>query len=582
MIQELQQEDIRKLLMQKKLVSPELVDAIKKKGFVEIDDSGLILTLKQQPSQESASVLSETVQLPEKETPTSVEEVPSSSEVLTSNATEHKTIEVVETIMPSETPEEQIIPNATSAIQEQSSESTQEQTTKSTPEEIQTTQEQPSEQLTEPSPFSETTRKNNVEVVFSYQKESKKWTVQDFVQHYHTRYELLATLLRNHASFSGLISINSLYAKQREENVAIIGMVLDKYLSKNGHLIFTLEDPTGTIRVIVSKTNPLFTTAQDVVVDEVIGIEGFAKKDVIFANNIIVPDIPNTIAKKTAPTPGAAVFLSDIHIGSKQFLHKSFDNFIAWIKGEWGSEQEKTLAKNVKYILISGDVVDGVGIYPQQEKELAIPDIYEQYEALTQILKQIPSRIQIIIAPGNHDAMRLSEPQPSLAKSSYATSLAQLQNLVLISNPGIVNIHASEGFSGFNVLMYHGYSFDYYVAKVPSIRFNGGYDAPCNIMKFLLTRRHLAPAHTSTLYLPESQDDALVIKQVPDIFLAGHVHRTGHAYYRNVLLLNASCWQGITDFQERMGHTPSPAKAQHFDLQSRELTTLDFLEESEK
>ena len=34
------------------------------------------------------------------------------------------------------------------------------------------------------------------------------------------------------------------------------------------------------------------------------------------------------------------------------------------------------LAKTVKYLVLSGDCVDGVGIYPGQDKELAIPDLY--------------------------------------------------------------------------------------------------------------------------------------------------------------------------------------------------------------
>ena len=53
--------------------------------------------------------------------------------------------------------------------------------------------------------------------------------------------------------------------------------------------------------------------------------------------------------------------------------------------------------------------------------------------------------------------------------------------------------------------MYHGYSFDYFVAQVDSLRNQGGYDRADLIMKFLLKRRHLAPSHLSTLYIPDAK-----------------------------------------------------------------------------
>ena len=417
----------------------------------------------------------------------------------------------------------------------------------------------------------------SVQVLFSYDKPSRKWTVQDFVQHYHARYKLLKAMIARHQELPQLVSIGNLSTSVAVGPASVIGLVKECYISKNGHFMIDLEDPTGNIRVVVSKTNKgLMQQAADLVVDEVIGVQGSAKQDVIFANAIVHPGVPFGLPKKKAPTPGLAVFLSDIHVGSKQFLHEEFNNFLSWIQGDWGDEEQRALAQQVKYVLISGDVVDGVGIYPQQEKELEFTDIYDQYEELSRLLSKIPTHINIIIAPGNHDAMRLSEPQPSLRYSAYADSLKSFSNVTLVSNPGMVTIHASEGFEGFHVLLYHGYSFDYYVANVPSIRTQQGYDNPCAIMQFLLKRRHLAPAHSSSLYLPEPDDDALVVKKVPDIFLAGHVHRTDAASYHHILLLNASCWQGMTSFQERMGHNPSPAKAQVFDLQSRELRTLDF------
>ena len=65
------------------------------------------------------------------------------------------------------------------------------------------------------------------------------------------------------------------------------------------------------------------------------------------------------------------------------------------------------MASKVKYVIIAGDLVDGVGIYPSQQEELEIKEIVAQYEEFCRLIKQIPADKQIIICPGNHDAVHL-------------------------------------------------------------------------------------------------------------------------------------------------------------------------------
>jgi DNA polymerase II small subunit len=146
----------------------------------------------------------------------------------------------------------------------------------------------------------------------------------------------------------------------------------------------------------------------------------------------------------------------------------------------------------------------------------------------------------------------------------------------MVSNPALVNIHAIDGFEGYNVLLYHGYSFDYYVANVDSIRNNGGYDRADLIMKFLLKRRHLAPTHTSTLYMPYADKDPLVIDTIPDFFVTGHIHKAAVAKYKNITLISGSCWQSKTDFQEKVGHHPEPSRVPAVNLATREVKILRF------
>jgi DNA polymerase II small subunit len=171
--------------------------------------------------------------------------------------------------------------------------------------------------------------------------------------------------------------------------------------------------------------------------------------------------------------------------------------------------------------------------------------------------------------------MRIAEPQPPLYKE-FAEPLYRLPNTIMVSNPSLVNIDSSENFPGFDILLYHGYSFDFFVSEVDSIRNNGGYDRADLIMKFLLKRRHLAPTHTSTLYIPDTIRDPLVIDKVPDFFVSGHIHKSITANYRNTTMVCGSCWQSKTSFQEKVGHHPEPSRVPIANLKTREMKILKF------
>ena len=418
--------------------------------------------------------------------------------------------------------------------------------------------------------------KKSVKVTFSYQEESVKRDIQHFVSFFNARYKALEAILRSRQDLQNLTSIARLRNKTDKESVSIIGMVKDKKTTSKGGLMLTLEDPTGYIKVYVNNNKPeLFTPAKDIVLDEVIGVIGMNGDKILFANKIFWPDVPLNKELKKSPDECYAMFLSDIHIGSDHFLEEEFNQLLEWINGNLGNEEHKNIAKKLKYIFIVGDLVDGLGIYPGQEEELIIKEIKKQYEEGARLLKKIPSNIQIILSPGNHDAMRIAEPQPELYKD-FAESLWKMPNITMVSNPSSITIHGSNDFPGFDVLMYHGYSFDYYVANVDSIRNNGGYDRADLIMQFLLQRRHLAPTHTSTLYIPDVKQDSLVIDKIPDIFVTGHIHKSTIQNYRNITLICGSCWQSKTPFQEKVGHNPEPARVPILNLQTRKFKLLKF------
>lgn len=417
----------------------------------------------------------------------------------------------------------------------------------------------------------------SVNITSSFQNLPHKHGIADFTSIFTSRYSFLEAILRNRPEIQNLLPISRILNKNEREVVSLIGIIQEIETTKNGNIIIILEDSTGQIKIIFSKNKKeLLIQAKDLVPDEVIGISGMYYDKVLFADKIIWPDVPNNELRINLSGPEEyAIFLSDIHVGSTLFLYKEFNFFLEWINGQSDDQRLRDIAQKVKYIFIVGDLVDGVGVYPSQESELKIKDIKEQYAEFTRLIKRIPSDKKIIICPGNHDVIYLAEPQPALYKN-YVSELYSLPNITLVTNPAWITIAQSEIFSGYTVLMYHGYSFDHYVANVESIRANGGYQRADLIMKFLLKRRHLAPSFTSTPYFPGQAEDALLIKKIPDLLVTGHIHYCSVANYKGITTISCSCWQGKTTFQEKLGHKPEPARLPVVNLRDREVEVLQF------
>ncbi len=420
-------------------------------------------------------------------------------------------------------------------------------------------------------------QESTVMILKSYGEDSKKRDLQDFVAHFKYRYEFLRKILMNRPELQNILSINRLSKSSDDsrEPVSVIGLVYDKQITKNGNILLQLEDVTGKISVLVTKNNRvLYETAEHVVLDEVIGINGTCKNRFIYVQHLLFPEIQNPVLKMCDDDVYAA-FISDIHVGSKVFLRAAFERFIQWLNGESGSEQQKSIARKVKYLIVTGDLVDGVGVYPGQEEELSIIDVKEQYRELAVLLGSIRQDVKVIMCPGQHDAVRIAEPQPVL-DVHYAQPIWDLKNVILVSNPAFINIHSSSTFEGFTILMYHGASFHYYIDNVTPLRKLKPRENPSHILKFLLQKRHLAPSHTSTTYIPYQQEDPLVIDKVPDFFVCGDMHRSDVCNYNNVTLINCSCWQQQTEFMEKTGNVPDPCKVPVVHLKTRDVKMFNF------
>ena len=135
---------------------------------------------------------------------------------------------------------------------------------------------------------------DKVKVISSYREEPKKREPQDFVDYFNSRYASLEKILKQHQGLQNTVSINKITNKKEKTSLAIIGIVNGKQTTKNGNLMILLEDPTGQKKVIVNKNKPaLFNEAKDIVLDEVIGVNGTSVENIIFANDIIWPDVPS-------------------------------------------------------------------------------------------------------------------------------------------------------------------------------------------------------------------------------------------------------------------------------------------------
>ena len=131
------------------------------------------------------------------------------------------------------------------------------------------------------------------------------------------------------------------------------------------------------------------------------------------------------------------VFTSDILVGNNVFLEDEFSNFIDWLNGNYGTEEQKLISSKVKYLFFMGDLIEGVGIYPNQEKDLKIKDVKKQYDKLSDLLRNIRKDIFIVTIGGNHDSLRLAEPQPKLSLF-YAKQIYELENITILSDLTVV------------------------------------------------------------------------------------------------------------------------------------------------
>jgi DNA polymerase II small subunit len=377
---------------------------------------------------------------------------------------------------------------------------------------------------------------------------------------FHDRYQRLCSILRERLDTKNSATISATKNLTPGRSVQVAGLLADR-ASRRGSVELRIDDPTGTLKVVcmdkLAEKAALEAPLDSMVVVEV----SKGKSGGLFTNSVVLPDVPGRRAVSSSRRV-YAVLLSDLHIGSRMFLADDFHRFLQWLNGNLG---DRDMVDRVKYLVIAGDLVDGVGVYPGQEFQLAERDPKRQYQLAAELLKDVPGHIQIVITPGNHDAVRQALPQPAVAVD-MAESLYAMDNVRWVGDPAYVKLH------GVTFLVYHGKSLDDVIATTPNL----AYDRPTDAMKLLLRARHLAPTYGKRTALSPELRDFMVVDRVPDVFHAGHVHTYGELSYRGTLIINSGTWQAQTSFQSNMGLEPTPSIVPVLDLSTLKVVRRNF------
>jgi DNA polymerase II small subunit len=393
--------------------------------------------------------------------------------------------------------------------------------------------------------------------------------VRDFVQHFRGRYEVLRDRLDGRVE-----GLSSLRRIGRNGGVyGIVVMVVGKRVTKNGNLLIEVEDLTGRSVVLVNKENgALFGECESLMLDDVVAFRVSGSSDMLFANEVVSPEV-GLESERFGAEDCYVVFSGDLHVGSSDFLEGNFLRFVSWLNGEVGDERQRALAAKVRYLVLTGNLVDGVGVYPGQEKWLDIKNMRGQYRKVAELLGRIRGDVEIVACAGQHDAVWVGEPQRRVSEK-WANGLYEMSNLAIVPNPSLVDI------GGFKILMYHGASINRFIDEMNYIRVEFGHRSPTRVVREMLKRGHLAPTHGLMDYVP-CEVDPMVI-ETPDIIATGGQHRAEVDSYNNVLMVASSCWQAVTPFEEKVGNVPDPCKVPLFNLKTREVKVLDFSEEKIK
>jgi DNA polymerase II small subunit len=339
----------------------------------------------------------------------------------------------------------------------------------------------------------------------------------------------------------------------------VAGLLMSRRTKKNG-IEIAVDDYTG-ILTVTAVAEDVKKQATALAMDQMVMLELENGKGTpgLTVRSIMSPDIPDHLPNRSK-SEAYAVLISDLHVGSKYFMEKGFLRFLDWLSSD------DDIVRKIKFLCVGGDLIDGIGIFPNQDKELLEMDAGRQMSYAARLLTKVPKHIKVLVIPGNHDPGRRALPQPAIPGKDLGDHLYGLPNCTMLGNPAFVDLN------GVKVLMFHGQSLDDVIATTPGL----SYSRPAEAMKVLLKARHLAPTYGERTPVAPEQEDMMVISDVPDIFHSGHVHVTDVQSYRGTLVVNSGAWQSQTKYQQTMDITPTPGMAILVNLATLQPLVQDF------
>ena len=375
------------------------------------------------------------------------------------------------------------------------------------------------------------------------------------------RYSKLLKIILQRSQANKLATIETVKAGKPKDEVFVAGLIMDRKIDRDVTRL-TFDDPSGSLETLVFKKE-LQTTANSLLIDQfVMQRISTGKNGGFITKEIVVPDIPDHVTNRSK-TETYAVLISDLHVGSKYFMEKEFESFVLWLSSL------DPVARKVRFVLVCGDIIDGVGIFPNQDKELLLMDVDQQMEKAAQLLDKIPKHIKVFIIPGNHDPGRRALPQPAIPEK-HNLNLWNRENFFMLGNPSMVELN------GVKILMFHGQSLDDVVGTTPGL----SYSQPAKAMRVLLKARHLSPIYGKRTPIAPELEDMMVINEIPDIFHSGHIHVVDLDMYRGILIVNSGAWQTQTPYQASVGITPTPGIALIVNLATLKVFRKDFTEKN--
>jgi len=341
----------------------------------------------------------------------------------------------------------------------------------------------------------------------------------------------------------------------------VVGMVLDVKRRGSGFYV-EMEDPVDTWGLLApSREGTLASKMEYILPDMVVVFRVRSRRGMLVASDVYLPDTPGRSRAWRGPDKNICI-VSDIHIGSARHAAERFEDFLDWLSS--GDDE----AERTELLIVNGDLVDGVYVFPGQESELIHKSYAEQYAEAARLLSRIPGRIKIIYVPGNHEPCRGALPQPPI--QPRFRHMLGASRMIYAGNPAWIRV------GGLRVLVFHGQTLDDVIQASSLFSYSTLREKSGELMELLLKSRHLAPTlGVATPILPTRKDHLTILEQ-PDLLCIGHTHVAAYSTYRGTQLVNSGCWQEQTKFQESVGLEPSVGTAALLDLKTLSVRILAF------